>query len=280
MGHIGGWAPPAPAALKQSAAVGAPFPPVWSAMRGLPNYSGMRPKRAALRPVFLSQIAPALRRPPACPGWGPLSASEEVLGRFAGGPLRAPAGAVSAPGAVCWPPVAAVAGQPPALTTPPHRRARVKINGGLAGGRRPCPRRVGAVCWALVRRGRACPWRAPPGPLSAAAPPQAGAESRRWRLSGDAKRPRLLCVWGCVSCARRCRGRSGPPCPPPVPPAPRGGRGEARRLTPAAAGTAARWPTLPRYQSTPPRQKLHKTSLFCSILYIPKSDRSPVFQCH
>lgn len=163
----------------------------------------------------------------------------------------------------------------PYHTAPPSRKGQDKRR--PRGGPPPLP--------SAGRRGLlgACPARSrlplagPPGPLSAAAPPQAGAESRRWRLSGDAKRPRLLCVWGCVSCARRCRGRSGPPCPPPVPPAPRGGRGEARRLTPAAAGTAARWPTLPRYQSTPPRQKLHKTSLFCSIMRTLKSDRSPVF---
>lgn len=217
---------------------------------------------------------PVLRR---SPGWGrcrALATPWGVLRAAPPGARRGPwlrrVGLLAARRGGC--------GQPPRPyhTAPPERKGQDKRR--PHGGPPPLP--------SSGRRGLlgACPARSrlplagPPRPPSAAAPPQSGGKGPPLAAPlGTHSAPALLPLGLPVRC-RACPVRGGfSPLPPPVPQPPAGGPGEARRLTPAAAGTAARRPTLPRYQSTPPRQKLHKTSLFCSIMRTLKSDRSPVF---
>lgn len=198
--------------LKQSAAVGAPFPPVWSAMRGLPNSSGMRPKWAALRPIFLSQIRPGLAPSSGVPRLGAAVGLWRRPAAFCGRPPPGTRrGRLCARGGFAGRPSRRLRASPPPL---PHQPAPRKGQDERRPVGPPPLRGAGLArsAWALVRRGRACPWRVPPGPLSAAAPPQAGARGRRRRPLGDAKRPRLL---GCLA---RCGGRWCRvwPLPPPL----------------------------------------------------------------
>lgn len=227
---------PAPrAALKQSAALGAPRPPAWSRLRALPGSSGMRAACAAPPPRLLSQIPPPARcRSPARPvvgRWGASGAS--------GGPcciaalpvvLRGRSGLAA--GFAARPSRRLRGSPPPPL---PHPQAAAQGSSRAAAMPLPlrCARGRGVPCLSGAER---LPWRGPPPPLSAAAPPQAGArKAAQGRcpcrgLSWGRNAPPL--AWGAPQPSRNTSAAVpcwGPPLPPSRPPSPPvGARGEAR----------------------------------------------------